>query len=48
MARHPPLLVGIEALIERLPRVSELFQVSRSLSQSISASMHEVDRITVA
>jgi len=45
---HPPLLLGVESLIERLPRIGELLKIGRSLGQGIGASMHEVDRIAVA
>src|SRR6516164_9775915 len=45
---HPPLLLGIESLIERLPRIGELLKIGRSLGQGIGASMHEVDGIAVA
>src|SRR6516164_4469905 len=45
---HSPLLLGVESLIERLPRIGELLKVGRSLGQGIGASTHEVDRIAVA
>ena len=45
---HSPLLLGVESLIERLPRIGELLKVGRSLGQGIGASMHKVDRIAVA
>src|SRR3974390_1818424 len=44
----PPLLLRVERLIERLPRIGELLEVCRSLSQCIGPSMHEIDRIAVA
>jgi hypothetical protein len=45
---HPTPLLRVERLIERLPRVGEPFEVGCSLSQDIGASMHELDRISVA
>ena len=45
---HPPLLLGAESLVERLPRIGELLKVGRSLGHGIGASMHEVDGIAVA
>jgi hypothetical protein len=45
---HPLLLVGIKGLVERLPRISESFEVGASLFQGLSASAHEFDRIKVA
>ena len=41
---HPLFLVGIESLIERRPGISELFEISSPLSQSIGASTHEFNR----
>src|SRR5271165_6878349 len=38
---HPLPLVGVKALIERLPCISELFQVSGALGQGISSPMQE-------
>src|SRR3954462_15026544 len=45
---HPPPLVRVECLIERLPRIRQLLKVSPSLSQGIGALMQEGDGITVA
>jgi hypothetical protein len=45
---QPTLLVGHESLIEWLPRSGELFEIGRSLSQGIGASIQKLDRIAVA
>src|SRR5262252_5493828 len=45
---HPLLLVRVERLVERLPRVGELLQVGASLSEGLGASPHEFDRIKFA
>jgi hypothetical protein len=44
---HPLFLVGAEALIEWLPRISELFEVGAALGQVIGAFTQEFDRINV-
>jgi hypothetical protein len=44
---QPPLLFGLEGLVERLPRIRESVQVSRALHQTISPPFHELDRITI-
>src|SRR3974377_700257 len=45
---HPLFLVGIQSMIERRPRISELFEIGGSLSQGIGASTHEFNRINFA
>jgi hypothetical protein len=45
---QPTLLVGHESLIKWLPRRGELFEISRSLSQGIGASIQKLDRVAVA
>src|SRR5215831_8573181 len=42
-----PLLIGGKRLIKRLPRIGELLKVGCSLSQDVSASLHEIYGITV-
>src|SRR5215471_17441551 len=44
---HPPLLIGTEGLVERLPRASELADIGRSLRQGRGAPLHEGDRIAI-
>ena len=45
---HPLLLFGIESVVERLPGIGEPFQVGAALSQGLSTSAHEFDRIKLA
>src|SRR6516165_10677591 len=45
---HPPLLIGGEGLIERLPRFGELLEVCCFLRQCISAFVQKFNRIAVA
>ena len=46
--RHALFLLLAKGLIERLPRIGEVLQVGRSLSQGVRAPLHEIDRIAVA
>src|SRR4029077_13935634 len=43
----PQLLISIEALIEWLPCIGELFQSGRPLSQDISAFAQKLDRVAL-
>ena len=45
---HPPLLVGGECVIERLPCIRYLLEIGASLSQGIGAPVQEGDWIPVA
>ena len=45
---HPLLLVGAEALIERLPRIGELFESGGTLRSGIGASAQQFNRINGA
>src|SRR3974377_2627122 len=45
---HPLFLVGIQSMIERRPRISELFEIGGSRGQGGGASVHEFNRINLA
>jgi hypothetical protein len=45
--KHSLLLIRIEGLPERLPRIEELFQFSPSLSQIVGAATQEFNRVDI-
>src|SRR6516162_10239907 len=45
---HALPLFGTKSLVEGLPRLSELIQISGSLSQSLRSSLQKSDWITIA
>ena len=45
---RPPLLIGIESLMERLQGVSEFPKIGCSLNQGVGVPMQEFDRVAVA
>src|SRR6516164_4435800 len=45
--RHPLLLIRAQRLVERVPSIGELLEVSGTLSQCVRSTLHQLDRIAL-